>query len=102
MVAGPGINDSGSGSGMILEIAEAMAELEIAPRNTVRFAWWGAEESGLVGSEHYVTTLSSSERNKIALNLNFDMVGSPNYVRFVYDGDGSDTETAGPKGSDVD
>ena len=29
------------------------------------------------------------------------MVGSPNYVRFVYDGDGSDTETAGPKGSDV-
>ena len=61
----------------------------------------GAEESGLVGSEHYVTTLSSSERNKIALNLNFDMVGSPNYVRFVYDGDGSDTETAGPKGSDV-
>ena len=51
---------------MILEIAEAMAELEIAPRNTVRFAWWGAEESGLVGSEHYVTTLSSSERNKIA------------------------------------
>ena len=66
VVAGPGINDNGSGSGMILEIAEAMAELEIAPRNTVRFAWWGAEESGLVGSEHYVTTLSSSERNKIA------------------------------------
>jgi Zn-dependent M28 family amino/carboxypeptidase len=31
--------------------------------------------------------------------LNFDMVGSPNYVRFVYDGDGSDTEPAGPPGS---
>ena len=28
--------------------------------------------------------------------LNFDMLGSPIYVRFVYDGDGSDTPTAGP------
>jgi Zn-dependent M28 family amino/carboxypeptidase len=101
VLAGPGINDNGSGSATILEIAEAIADLEIETRNTVRFAWWGAEESGLVGSEHYVTTLSSSERNKIALNLNFDMVGSPNYVRFVYDGDGSDTATAGPKGSAV-
>jgi Zn-dependent M28 family amino/carboxypeptidase len=27
------------------------------------------------------------------------MLGSPNYVRFVYDGDGSDTPTAGPPGS---
>ena len=99
VVAGPGINDNGSGSATILEIAEQMAELEIAPRNQVRFAWWGAEESGLVGSEHYVANLTSSELNKIELNLNFDMVGSPNFVRFVYDGNGSDTPTAGPKGS---
>jgi len=27
------------------------------------------------------------------------MLGSPNYVRFVYDGDGSDTGTVGPNGS---
>jgi len=33
--------------------------------------------------------------------LNFDMIGSPNFVRFVYDGDGSPTGTAGPNGSDV-
>ena len=32
-------------------------------------------------------------------NLNFDMIASPNFVRFVYDGDGSDTATAGPAGS---
>ena len=37
--------------------------------------------------------------SSVALNLNFDMVGSPNYVRFVYDGDGSDTPVAGPNGS---
>ena len=96
---GPGINDNGSGSATILEIALQMAELGIEPTNQVRFAFWGAEESGLIGSEHYVAQLTSKEIKDIAVNLNFDMIGSPNYVRFVYDGDGSDTEAAGPTGS---
>jgi Zn-dependent M28 family amino/carboxypeptidase len=96
---GPGINDNGSGSAAILEIAEAMAELGIEPRNKVRFAWWGAEEFNLLGSEFYVNNLSQREIKNIAVNLNFDMVGSPNYVPFVYDGDGSSTPLAGPNGS---
>jgi Zn-dependent M28 family amino/carboxypeptidase len=96
---GPGINDNGSGSAAILEIALQMAQLEIAPYNKVRFAFWGAEEAGLLGAEHYVSQLSKQDIKNIALNLNFDMLGSPNFVRFVYDGDGSDTETAGPNGS---
>ncbi len=100
VVEGPGINDNGSGSGTILEIAEEMAELK-KPANPVRFAFWGAEESGLLGSEHYVASLSAAEIAKIGLNLNFDMLGSPNFVRFVYDGDGSATGTAGPEGSDA-
>jgi Zn-dependent M28 family amino/carboxypeptidase len=99
--SGPGINDNGSGSAAILEIALQMAELGIEPRNKVRFAWWGAEESGLVGSQYYVDNLSKREIKDIALNLNFDMVGSPNFVRFVYDGDGSDTPLSGPNGSKV-
>jgi len=37
--------------------------------------------------------LTKRERKDIAVMLNFDMVGSPNYVRFVYDAD------AGPAGS---
>ncbi len=90
---GPGINDNGSGSAMILEIAEEMAALEIEPTNTVRFIWFGAEEAGLLGSEYYVSQLTKAERKDIAVMLNFDMVASPNYVRFVYDGD------AGPAGS---
>jgi Zn-dependent M28 family amino/carboxypeptidase len=98
---GPGIQDNGSGSAAILETALQMAELDIEPRNKVRFAWWGAEESGLLGSEYYVSTLSAREIKDIAVNLNFDMIGSPNFVRFVYDGDGSATGTAGPNGSDV-
>jgi Zn-dependent M28 family amino/carboxypeptidase len=95
--AGPGINDNGSGSGAILEVAEQMKKVK--PTNTVRFAWWGAEESGLVGSNLYVASLTDEQRQNIALYLNFDMVGSPNYVRFVYDGDGSAFELPGPEGS---
>jgi Zn-dependent M28 family amino/carboxypeptidase len=99
VLAGPGINDNGSGSSTILEIAEEMAELGIRNRQQLRFAFWGAEESNLLGSEHYVNTLSNDELGKIKANLNFDMLGSTNYVRFVYDGDGSPTGTAGPPGS---
>jgi Zn-dependent M28 family amino/carboxypeptidase len=85
---GPGINDNGTGSAAILEVAENLAGVQ--PESTVRFAWWGAEESGLVGSRHYVDTLPEEELARISAYLNFDMVGSPNFARFVYDGDGSD------------
>jgi Zn-dependent M28 family amino/carboxypeptidase len=99
VTAGPGINDNGSGSATILEIAEQAAKLKVKTNQKLRFAFWGAEEAGLLGSEHYVNTLTAAQQAKIYANLNFDMVGSPNYVRFVYDGDGSDTGTAGPAGS---
>ena len=52
---GPGINDNGSGSAAILEVALQMAKMK--PRNKVRFARWSAEESGLVGSTCYVDSL---------------------------------------------
>ena len=101
---GPGMNDNGSGTATLLTILEQMARLDITPRNTVRFAFWGAEEQGLFGSTHYVNSLSARELGRIGLNLNFDMLGSPNFVRFVYDGDGS-AELPGsipaPPGSDV-
>jgi len=92
--AGPGIQDNGSGSAAILEVAEQMAKVK--PKNMVRFAWWGAEESGLVGSTYYVNSLSPEEQAKITLYLNFDMIGSPNHVFFIYDGDDSDAVGAGP------
>jgi Zn-dependent M28 family amino/carboxypeptidase len=99
---GPGINDNGSGSAVILEVAEQIAK--VRPANRVRFVWWGAEELGLLGSRHYVDALSREARRRIALYLNFDMVGSPNFVRFVYDGDGSASrsgDAASPAGSAV-
>ncbi|HVF80002.1 MAG TPA: M28 family peptidase [Solirubrobacteraceae bacterium] len=101
---GGGINDNGSGSAGILEIAEVLAAREIAPRNKIRFMWYSAEEFGLLGSRAYVNDLSATERSKIKAMLNFDMIGSPNYVRFVYDGDNSafpvgPSAAAGPGGS---
>jgi Zn-dependent M28 family amino/carboxypeptidase len=92
--AGPGINDNGSGSGGILEIAEVFAAQGRTPRNKLRFMWYGAEELGLVGSTKYVEGLAQDEKDDILAMLNFDMIGSPNFARFVYDGDG----TAGPEG----
>jgi Zn-dependent M28 family amino/carboxypeptidase len=97
---GPGINDNGSGTAALLVIAEEMSRLGIQPRNTVRFAFWGAEEVGLIGSDFYVNSLTQSQLDNIGVYLNFDMVGSPNFARFVYDGDG-DIGPAGPPGSDV-
>ena len=91
---GPGIQDNGSGSAAILEVAVQMARVK--PRNKVRFAWWGAEESGLVGSTYYVDNLTAEQQDNIALYLNFDMIGSPNHVFFIYDGDDSDGVGAGP------
>ncbi|QIK75173.1 M28 family peptidase [Nocardioides piscis] len=90
VVVGPGSNDNGSGSAALLEVAEQMATTKLT--NRVRFSWWGAEELGLLGSEHYIDDLATNNPNlleKIAIYLNFDMVGSPNYGLFVYDGDNS-------------
>jgi aminopeptidase S len=97
---GPGINDNASGVAAILETALRMADSGIEPTNRVRFAFWGGEEEGLYGSEHYVDELSGSETGQHAVYLNLDMVASPNGVRFVHDGDGSTFGDNAPNGSD--
>ena len=97
--AGPGINDNGSGSATLIEIARQISKLKIKPENKLRFAWWGAEEEGLVGSTHYVSGLTEEEGAKIALYLNFDMIASPNFARLIYDGNGSAFDVPGPDGS---
>jgi len=83
-VLGPGINDNGSGVATLLVLAERLAE-HPAPARTVRFAFWGAEENGPFGSRAYVEVLAPEELARIDAYLNFDMLGSPNPVRFVYD-----------------
>ncbi|UCH25221.1 MAG: M28 family peptidase [Trueperaceae bacterium] len=105
---GPGIQDNGSGSVTLLEVALQLAEhfavndpASSSMTGRVRFAWWGAEEQGLLGSRHYVDSLSPEELERIDAYLNLDMIGSPNFGRFVYDGDSSE-QTSGiplPEGS---
>lgn len=107
---GPGINDNASGSAGVLQTALQYAKATgqthgwkgkgpkspKTPKNKVRFALWTAEELGLQGAQHYVDDLSKKQREQIALYLNFDMIASPNYGLFVYDGDDSDGEGEGP------
>ncbi|CUS08731.1 unnamed protein product [Tuber aestivum] len=95
--AGPGINDDGSGTSLILELLASLEKCEA--KNKIRFAWWGAEENGLFGSIYYTSHLNQTEVDKILLYLNFDMV-SKGYFG-VFDGDGSTHGLAGPPGSEV-
>ncbi|AQT78500.1 amidohydrolase [Mycolicibacterium litorale] len=85
---GPGINDNGSGVAAVLETATQLGSAP-AVKNAVRFAFWGAEELGTIGSKKYVESLTTDQLKDIALYLNYDMIGSPNPGYFTYDGDQS-------------
>lgn len=89
--AGPGINDNGTGSAAVLEVALTVAREQFQPQKHLRFGWWGAEELGLVGSTFYVNSLPAAEKAKIKAYLNFDMTGSPNPGYFVYSASGQPT-----------
>lgn len=96
VVAGAGINDDGSGTSLVLEIKTALEKFRV--KNKVRFAWWGAEENGLLGSKYYTQHLNVSEANNILAYLNFDMVARGYFG--VFDGDGSTHGLAAPPGSE--
>jgi Zn-dependent M28 family amino/carboxypeptidase len=86
VIDGPGINDNGSGTMTVLEIARELAGLAPGGQGwKVRFAFWSGEEIGLLGSSAYVDGLPAEDASRIAAYLNFDMLGSPNGVRDVYD-----------------
>ncbi|KAF2853524.1 Zn-dependent exopeptidase [Plenodomus tracheiphilus IPT5] len=95
--AGPGINDDGSGTVGILNVAKSLAKYNV--KNAVTFGFWSGEESGLLGSTYFVESLSPAEALKIRAYLNFDMIASPNFVHQIYDGDGSAYGLSGPAGS---
>lgn len=80
-----------------MAVAKALTNFRL--NNAVRFGFWTAEEFGLLGSAHYVDSLSAKEKEKIRLYLNFDMIASPNYANLIYDGDGSAFNQSGPAGS---
>ncbi|MFG2216897.1 M20/M25/M40 family metallo-hydrolase [Streptomyces sp. NPDC087769] len=91
---GPGINDNGSGSAAVLATALQVAKSGLKPERHLRFAWWGAEESGLIGSAQYVGKLSAAERRRIDVYLNFDQAGSRNTRQWlvIHDDEHGETE----------
>ncbi|KAI2629395.1 peptidase family M28 [Xylaria nigripes] len=91
---GPGINDDGSGSLTLLEVATQLSGFSV--KNCVRFAWWAGEEEGLLGSDYYVQTLPEEENRKIRLFMDYDMMGSPNFAYQIYNA----TNAVNPVGSE--
>jgi aminopeptidase Y len=91
---GPGINDDGSGTISLLEVASQLTKFNVT--NCVRFAWWAGEEEGLLGSDHYVATLPEDENKKIRLFMDYDMMASPNFAYQVYNA----TNAVNPNGSE--
>lgn len=63
-------------------------------RSRLKFCWWGGEESGLLGSIDFVRRAKADGSLKMySVNLNFDMLGSPNFIFGVYDGKTADNST---------
>ena len=73
-----GANDNASGTAVILALAEALSGQSLP--FTVRFVSFGAEEVGLVGSRHYVASLSDTELGRVKAMLNLDVVGSGEFT----------------------
>jgi aminopeptidase Y len=91
---GPGINDDGTGTLTLIEIATQLTNFTV--NNCVRFAWWAGEEEGLLGSDYYVSVLPPAENLKIRLFMDYDMLASPNFAYQVYNA----TNEANPNGSE--
>lgn len=97
--SGPGINGNGSGVSTMLEIARQLSQLRHGPHYKVRFVFFGGDETravrdpntgsiGLLGSQHYVKSLTPERLARIFAAVHLDSLASPNYVRFVFDGSG--------------
>ena len=82
---GAGVDDNASGVAVALEVARTIRTL--SPTQTIRFVFFGAEEEGALGSEHYVRTMSDEEVGKISLMVNLDSLVAGDYA-YVYGNEG--------------
>lgn len=82
-IFGAGMLDNASGSVTLLDVARMMKHVN--PRNKIRFIWFGGEELGLLGSSHYLGSLSPNALSRIDYDLDADVMATPNYVIAVLD-----------------
>lgn len=74
-IGGPkleGLDDNASGTGVLLELAKAFAEIE--PEHTIKFIAFGAEEIGLLGAIEVVNRMSPEEREATLWMVNIDSI----------------------------
>ncbi|WP_247828943.1 M28 family metallopeptidase [Arthrobacter antioxidans] len=74
----PGADDNASGAAGVLEIARVLSGALM--RNDLRLVMFGGEEQGLHGSRMHVAALTDSERSRITMVVNMDMIGRRNTV----------------------
>jgi hypothetical protein len=87
-----GADDDGSGTVVMLELAEAFAAMPVKPKRSLLFVWHAAEEIGLRGADHF-TANPTVPMDSIVAQLNMDMVGrggaddiaggGPDYIQLV-------------------
>ena len=101
----PGANDNGSGVASVLVVAEELADDDLP--FDVRFIFFGSEETGLHGSNHYAGGLSQAEVDRIVGMINLDVVATGDlevfgdemlteYASHAAEATGVDLEVAGP------
>ncbi len=76
VAAGPGANDNGSGTAVLLAVAKELSKVNLAYE--IRFVAFGAEEVGLLGSREYLAKLPAEEKSRIQAMLNFDALAGGN------------------------
>ena len=86
-----GADDNGSGTVGLLEIAEAFARAP-RPKRSVLFLWDSGEESGLLGTRHFIRN-PPVPFEKIVTHFNIDMIGRS---KGPSDTDPASKELAGP------
>ncbi|HID21234.1 MAG TPA: M20/M25/M40 family metallo-hydrolase, partial [Planctomycetaceae bacterium] len=69
-----GADDNASGVAGLLEVIEAFDVLGIRPRRSILFAFWDAEEKGLLGSEHWLQS-PTVPLERVRLVITADMIG---------------------------
>jgi hypothetical protein len=69
-----GADDDASGTATVMEVAEAMATLDSAPRRSILFVMVSGEERGLWGSDWFTSHPPVPMADMVA-NFNADMVG---------------------------
>ena len=86
--AATGATDNADGTAVVMEAARILKTIGVRPRRTIRFALWGGEEQGLLGSrawvqQHLAGDANVAARDKMSVYFNIDPGTGPIYGWFT-------------------